>query len=300
MHKVLILIAVALLAALGSWWRWGHEVPRPAWMPAQSIRAREDAELRRTSPAAAAALAKPVGPRAYENVPLPAIMRDLSAASGVQVDVMNAEHAGIDFARPLSLRIEDGESLGQVLARLVKLAEGREPLDYTAFGTLILISSQAQVDGLPWNKPIDAGPVLYGRPSPPIARAGWDPAVLALVERLKVELAAVNAREGARPPTLRFAPHGPGRFFVTGRAADVRTLEYLLARALWRRQWAHVLRRGAIAVGSAVLIAAAVMHLDTRRRRRNRTRANRCAQCGYDLRETPDRCPECGGAAAAA
>ena len=45
----------------------------------------------------------------------------------------------------------------------------------------------------------------------------------------------------------------------------------------------------------AVLPAGWVVGVGVRRRRAKRLlRANVCPSCGYDLRATPDRCPECG------
>ena len=48
-----------------------------------------------------------------------------------------------------------------------------------------------------------------------------------------------------------------------------------------------------IAIVTLVLPAIAITRL-IRARRRSEDTTPRCANCGYDLRATPDRCPECG------
>jgi 4-amino-4-deoxy-L-arabinose transferase-like glycosyltransferase len=58
--------------------------------------------------------------------------------------------------------------------------------------------------------------------------------------------------------------------------------------------WRFGVRAWLIVSAFAVLPAVATFRQVRVARRRRRARLGRCVACGYDLRATPERCPECG------
>jgi hypothetical protein len=94
-----------------------------------------------------------------------------------------------------------------------------------------------------------------------------------------------------RYPTIAYDHDFPGRWgfeYTTGIASPTPSKYTSIVAPTWALALVTAAPGGVWASGS----------LRRRRRRRRRVAEGRCEQCGYDLRASGDRCPECGRLAA--
>ena len=88
--------------------------------------------------------------------------------------------------------------------------------------------------------------------------------------------------------------------------ADFRPLGFGIVRGVtidpsagpWQRRWTHWALSVPHWFVALLLIGAPAWWSSARLTRGSRRRGGCCLACGYDLRATPDRCPECGAVTA--
>jgi hypothetical protein len=102
------------------------------------------------------------------------------------------------------------------------------------------------------------------------------------VERTTEPLTPAS-RRSVRAELERETWHG---FAWRRRPSDPRVARYFIS-------WHFVAMPFWFIVACAAALPAALLYRAARRRTQSR-RHGLCAQCGYDLRATPDKCPECG------
>jgi hypothetical protein len=233
--------------------------------------------------------------------PVIQFVRDVSGVRGLYVDWDALRGAGVDENSPVHVAVRD-VTCRQALAAVLDGAQPRAPLGMVSHGSYVLVTTRAR---------IDAGVVCEGHDVRDFFPDVYPKRVLGHrmpdqyepmpdAVRARVDGVAGSVRESVAPETWQDAS-GVGHIEVVDgwlMVYNTRPVQARVAQYLDRRRWlpgakGFAWRCAAVVIG-ALVVTNALLVAARRFRARQRRGRTRCAVCGYDVRATPDRCPECG------
>jgi hypothetical protein len=207
-----------------------------------------------------------------------------SGWGGIFVNWRELERAGISRQAPIKASLGGLQTQDAILRVLAVADGGTGRLGVTVEDHVLTISTNEDLARNTLTRVYDVRDLLPGDPKArPAAEA-------ALSARITGTIAPASWRPDASVGYIRFIQ---GQAIVTQTAANQHDLIMLLERMRWHRDLRRFAFRAAWVVGGAFVLGMVPAALMRRRRRMAR---GLCGNCGYDLRATPDRCPECGTA----
>ena len=291
MRTAALLVLVALLGAVPVYLRY-----RPVLQPYGVLgppRPRPHDPLAELTPKVRAQLARKIPEFAVENEPLPKAIDAVRAKTDANIFVnwRALEAAGVRRDARVTVRAQDIE-LELVLRRVLSgmTPAPRIPLGLSVDDDVITLSTEEDLDRNTTTRVYDVRDLL----PPPAAVPARALALDRLVDQLIDSVAPKSwVERGGFVGSIRELQ---GQLIVTQTEANQAQVSWLLERARWRKRLLWLAGRCAAVAAPLVAVAALARgwQLHRRRRRARLLAAQRCVDCGYDLRASTDRCPECG------
>ena len=202
------------------------------------------------------------------------------------------EAAGVKKTHAITIRLPAGRLADALTAVTHQIARELIPLSFQYDQGVIVISTRDDLSPNLIVRVYDVRDLLKNDQMMPFLRGSRSAA-----ERWNDELTFVQ--QSVAPGSWRDNGGSVGsiraisdQFIITQTEQNHREIAYQLERRRWLRGVKTFgARSGLLLVASLSLAALLLSPLHRRQRRRA---CGQCLQCGYDLRATPDRCPECG------